>query len=736
MREAASAAWDRNWDGAIKAYMKAVQNNPNDAQSMAGLALSFMEARRYNEAIQTYERVSQLVPSDPLPLEKMAEIYEIMQKPADAAKKYHAAGEIYFARRDINKAVPYWEQAISLDAELAQAHMRLAQVYEQNPQTKELAIYEYLALARLLQKFNQGPKAEQSVQRAMTIDQLNNDVRSALSDLKAGKQLQAIKAPSKRTPSEQRPKGTGMLTTSVDVTEPPEDTRAPADEAAHTAQAVLADLIWSGEVPPTAMEALVQAIEQHQIGAAEEAIVNYNAVITAGVNHPALNFNLGLLYLFLNEFDQGAALLEPLTDSPEYGLASALLLGQAVLAQNQVGKAARYMVTALQRADAMMTDHVDHAGFERLMVGLDDLPEDYHKDFSQALSVYLEDPHWRRKLRDTLNGFAAQGKTSYVADLVELVMEGGRPEMAALMERIDLYLSRDMTRLALEEIYYAIEKSPEYLPAHRRMADILIKQGQTQDAATKITLVADTYIVRGNFEKAADLYAEVLNIWPADMDARITVINMLKDQGRVNDAIRQYNEMADFYFRLMADPGRATQVYQEALAYANANNAAGIPVIPILKSLADIESQQLNWKKALDYYDQVRAITPDDIDTTLAVVDLNFQMGQSEGAITALDGYIRYCITSGKLDGIVPTLEEQVRRYPNEVGVRQRLAEVYRQQKRIPDAIAQMDAVGEMLLETGHRQEAADAIRKIIELEPPDIEGYRQLLAELESGGS
>jgi tetratricopeptide (TPR) repeat protein len=394
------------------------------------------------------------------------------------------------------------------------------------------------------------------------------------------------------------------------------------------------------------------------------------------------------------------------------------------------------MVTALQRADAMMTENVDTAGYDRLMSGLDEQPEDYHKDFSQALSVYLEDPHWRRKLRDTLNGFEAQGKTSYVVDLVELVMEGGRPEMAELMERIDLYLSRDMTRLALEEIYYAIEKSPEYLPAHRRMADILIKQGQTQDAATKINLVADTYVVRGNSEKAADLYAEVINIWPADMDARNNVINMLKEQGRVNDAIRQYTEMADFYFRLMADPGRATQIFQDALSYARANNASGVPVIPILKSLADIESQQLNWKKALDYYDEVRAIAPDDTDTALAVVDLNFQMGQSAQAIDALDGYIRYCITSGKVDGIVPTLEEQVRRYPNEVGVRQRLAEVYRQQKRIPDAIAQMDAVGEMLLELGRQQEAADTIRKIIELEPPDVDGYRQLLAGLEGEGN
>ena len=53
----------------------------------------------------------------------------------------------------------------------------------------------------------------------------------------------------------------------------------------------------------------------------------------------------------------------------------------------------------------------------------------------------------------------------------------------------------------------------------------------------KLNLVGETYLVRGNADKAADLFAEVIELWPADMEARNKVIEMLKMQGRVSEAV-------------------------------------------------------------------------------------------------------------------------------------------------------------------------------------------------------
>ena len=119
----------------------------------------------------------------------------------------------------------------------------------------------------------------------------------------------------------------------------------------------------------------------------------------------------------------------------------------------------------------------------------------------------------------------------------------------------------------------------------------LIREGQTQDAAHKLNLVADTYLIRGNEEKAADLYAEVIELWPADIGPREIVLDMLKQQGRVGEALNQYADMADVYYTMLADPERAIEVYNEGLEYAQINNAEPAQTLRLLKGLADIENQ-------------------------------------------------------------------------------------------------------------------------------------------------
>src|SRR5437016_765153 len=99
MREAANAAWDRNWEQAIASYRNAVKLVPEDSQALAGLALSLMEAGYNDEALRAYEKVTQLVPGDPLPYEKTAEILEKLGRKSDAAKKYVAVAEVYFQRK-------------------------------------------------------------------------------------------------------------------------------------------------------------------------------------------------------------------------------------------------------------------------------------------------------------------------------------------------------------------------------------------------------------------------------------------------------------------------------------------------------------------------------------------------------------------------------------------------------------------------------------------------------------
>ena len=76
-------------------------------------------------------------------------------------------------------------------------------------------------------------------------------------------------------------------------------------------------------------------------------------------------------------------------------------------------------------------------------------------------------------------------------------------------------------------------------------------------------------------------------------------------------------------------------------------------------------------------------------------------------------------------------LEELARKHPGKQPLHARLAEAYRAAGRKADAIAQYDALGEIQLDAGQNQEAIQTIQTIIDLEPPDLEGYLELLRNL-----
>jgi tetratricopeptide (TPR) repeat protein len=660
----------------------------------------------------------------------MAKIYAGLGRPTEAAAKYLEAAEIFAKRKDLRGALPNWEKAVRQDQDLLQAHMRLAVAYERDRSMVPRTVQAYLSIARLLQSRGQRDRAEQALQRALSLDPINSEVRHALDDLRQGMPI-----PQVILPTYADAEWDAQRQVSEPVEEQPEYKYPPTEEASRHAMGLLADLIFQDDIPAKAINPIAQAIDAQQIEAVDDAIEGYETAWQAGFDHPAVLYNLGMLYQQVGELDKAVELMSRIIDMPEYGIAANMALGVAYYSQAQLLEATKHLVEALRQADYQFNNQPDEGGYDRLLASLSEQPDDHLSELCGALTIYLDDLNWRAKLQDTLSGYIAQDKSSYVSDLVELIIEGGRPEIAEVMQSIDVFLTRGMLRMAMEEVHYAIQKSPDYLPAHRRMADVMIEEGRTQEAAHKLDLIADTYLIRGNDEKAADLYAEVIELWPADIGPREIVLEMLKEQGRHAEALNRYADMAEVYYSMLADPERAIVVYNEGLEYAQINAAEPALTLRLLKGLADIESQRVNYHKALTHYRRAKETAPDDEEVSLAIVNLNFRLGETGQAVAALDEYMRFCITHDRSDRIVPILEEQTNLHPKMIALHQRLAEVYRQQGLIPEAIKQLDSLGELQLEAGRNREAMETIKKIISLNPPNAEGYHSLLEQLSTSG-
>ncbi len=746
LREASNAAWEENWQEAIEAFNKALEAKPDDAQALTGLALSVSELGRPQEALDIYKRVASLVPDDPLPHERMAVLFEELDRDREAANEYLQVGEVYYARKELERAISYWRKAAKLNVDLHQPHMRLAAVYEQHAETRPKAINEYVEMARLLQVYGESRKAERALQRALKLDTLNAVVRTALDDLKHNrpistteeytdiniKQTGPLRDPSLFTKPEKR-KFVEEDDSDLDVLDAAPE-RTPFDEAARHAMSLLADSIWDGGVPSSAQPALLQAIDLQQVGEADAAIAAYTQAQQAGLNNIPLRVNLGILHYYTEDYEQAVQLLTEAVADPKYRLASLLALGLSRLKLGDVNNGAQIMIQALQEADKQTNPgQVDIHGYERLQESLEAMTEKDVIYLAESIGDYLLEPAWYKRMTQTLGGFSVNNRTAYVPSLIELMVEHGQPAIAEITQRIDYYIEQNALTLATSEAQYAIEQSPEYLPVHRRIADVLIKQNRTKDAAEKLNLIGEAYLIRGNEQKATVLFQEVLEIWPADISARQRLLHMLLAQERVEEALVQYSELGDLHYRLMADTNKAFEYYMRGLEYARENEARGPYIVAILKSVAEIEQQRLNWQQALEYYEQIAEIAPDDEASTMALIDLYFQTNRAKEAVNKVDDFIRQCITRGKPGRIIPTLEFQVKRHPTEVGLRMRLAQVYARAKRKDDAVKQLDKIGEMQIDAGDFKAAVDTISKIIQLNPEDVDRYRQLLAQIKS---
>jgi tetratricopeptide (TPR) repeat protein len=70
---------------------------------------------------------------------------------------------------------------------------------------------------------------------------------------------------------------------------------------------------------------------------------------------------------------------------------------------------------------------------------------------------------------------------------------------------------------------------------------------------------------------------------------------------------------------------------------------------------------------------------------------------------------------------------------PREPGPRAQLAQLLVRTGHADQALEELDVLGDLQLQRGQREEAKATIRRIISMEPPDIEGYQNLLNQLEA---
>jgi tetratricopeptide (TPR) repeat protein len=282
----------------------------------------------------------------------------------------------------------------------------------------------------------------------------------------------------------------------------------------------------------------------------------------------------------------------------------------------------------------------------------------------------------------------------------------------------------------MEEAFSALQAAPTYLPLHILIGELLLQEGNLQDAAAKFTVVADAYSSRGDSVQAIAMLKRIVQVTPMDMGARAALVDRMVSRGMVDEAVGEYVEMGDIYYR-MAELDAARKVYTTALRLVQQGDAKSAWSTNLLRRMADIDMQKLDWRQALRLFEQMRSLDPGDFQVRRNMIDLNIRLNQVPLAAVELEGFLSHLQGLNRRAEAIPFLESLAAEYPRLDFLQHSLAEEYFRAGQPAKAVTQLDAFGKSLLDSGDRAGAARVVESILAFEPPNREAYAALLARL-----
>jgi tetratricopeptide (TPR) repeat protein len=758
MNDGHSAAWDQMWDKAAGFYKAALVEYPDHPKALNSLGLALYQLQQFDEALKVYQRVAKLTPDDPVPVEKTAQISERLGNLNEAIAAAMLAADKYLNLRDPDKAIENWTRIIQLNPEHVNAHSRLAMVHEKMGQVKQAAT-EYIAVASLMQAGGNPQKAMELIDHALKLVPDSQEAKQAHALLRSGQML----------PKPQRPKGaTGPLrmaqVTQMGTPKPAESGLDPISDARQKALKMLAEVLFdltddSKEAQTRrGLQAIMRGTGQLSLQQSEQTKIllhlstaidaqtkNQDAqaaqelehALEAGFHYPALHYDLGLLRSTSDRLESALRHLQQCIKHNDYGLGARLLSGQILRKMGRLKEAAIEYLEALKVGDSLVAPPEQADVIRQLYEPLieaqaSNTDEKSFNRLCDSVNDLMVRPNWRENLLEAREQLPKSPDSSQALPLAEILIQAQSSHVIEAMTSINNLARAGRLRSAMDEAFQALITAPTYLPLHSLIGDLLIREGRNPEAIAKFTVVAQAYSVRGEAAQATSLLRRILQLAPMDLAVRTRLIEQLSARGQINEAISEYLELADIYYRL-AELDMARKTYTTSLRLAQQPNANRSWNIQILHRMADIDMQRLDWKQALRVYEQIRTLKPDDEIVRKNLIELNLRMVQTQQAFAELDNFITYLETNGRTEDAIAFLENLVSEHDEQLTLHRALAEQYRRAGRVTDAISQLDAVGDKLMETGNKDGVIEVVNVILSMNPPNADEYRQVLAQLQN---
>ncbi|WP_298818456.1 tetratricopeptide repeat protein [Chloroflexus sp.] len=653
MEQCRDASARGQWEDALRAAVRALQEFPQDVEARAAAAVALFQTNRFDKALQAFGDLHQTDPENVFYIDYIAQCYRRQGDTDAAAEAYTLLADLHSAQGRALQAAEALRELLALQPELDGQRRRLAQLYEDFGALPEAA-ETHLELAQRLIAQGDLPAALKEAEWALRLAPNHRVARELTNRLR--EQLGGQSATPLRGTSSLRPN----LPTSA--------------------------LRGSASQPE---QLVTEAIACQQAGDEERAITLYEQALQAGLERADVLYSLGLLYQSRGNLKAAVSVLTRAAGDSEYALSAHFALGQVYRDLGQLPQAAQEFETTIGLVDL---ETIGKAEADDLIAMYESAATIYEQlgDLARASALYgtladfLASKRWGRERaaefksrskeladRNMFARLRAMGtgalqpqpspppapsdapalidptseRWGKIRPITDFLRSGSRAddqptlinELTAVeqlppadVERAPSvllqpkfppptpldptgldeitaewltlsgkYLEQELFDAALDACMEVIHRNVEYLPIHLRMGEIYERQGRFEEALAKYQLLIETYRVRGEAEKAIDVYFRFIELSPDTINARTKLAELLKQTGRIDEAVTQLLHVANTYFRL-GQTNKALEEFRRLLQWAPQHQEAHAQYGLALLKLERFEAALDEFRQALE----------------------------------------------------------------------------------------------------------------------------------------
>ncbi len=608
------------WEDALRAAARALQEFPQDIEALTAAAVALYQTNRFDKALQAFRDLYEKDRTNAFFLNYIAQCYRQLGNVASAVESYRALADLHSAQRRTLQAAEALRELLTLQPDLDDQRRRLAQLYEDIGALPEAAD-THLEIAQRLIAQGDLATALQEAEWALRLVPNQRTARELVNRLREQLGGQPVASPAMRGTSGLRPAyPTGALRGAASQ---PEQLVAEAIACQQAGDEERAITLYE-----QALQAgLERADVLYSLGLLYQSHGNLKAavsVLTRAATDPeyalSAHFALGQVYRDLGQLPQAAQEFEltiGLVDLETVGKAEVddliAMYESAATIYEQIGDLARASSLYGTLADFLASKRwgreraaefknrakelADRNMFAKLRtIGTGVLQPQPAAAPAEPAAPEIDSGRWGkiRPITDFLRSGrvpdvdqtpAAEPTTIEQLPLLERMSAPtvlptpefppptpldptGLDEVAAgWLELSGTYLAQGLLDAALDACMEVIHHNVDYLPIHLRMGEIYERQGRPEDALAKYQLLIETYRVRGESEKAIDVYFRFIELSPDAVNARSKLAELLKQTGRIEEAVQQLLQVANTYFRL-GQTNKALEEFRRLLQWA------------------------------------------------------------------------------------------------------------------------------------------------------------------------